>query len=409
MKKYISFAFFVVVLYLWLFYPSFWIFRERLAISNVICFVCILICVYKPKIYKDFFSIFQKEFRISLGFLILSLFLTILDFQTRILTAHVLLLVNLFSVVPVLLYFAKKHGFGTESDIVKALLIVSCIGAIFSVWCIVDPEFNEYIKFSVIKYERDSFLYYTDFRGFGFASGLTSTYGYLMGFIGALGCFYLKENLWYLFVLPFIFISILLNARTGVLIFVVGLCLSVLGRKNVIGASFIAIASILFFSYIDSFLSLFNLSDGTLKWLMDFQSQAEDVASSGSLRGSHTADALLGTMWVLPDDFFQWIIGRGYYLLRNEHGVHASDVGWINQLSYGGLLYVVPLLFFLYGIFRKVCKYKNLWFGLFFLSTIVIVNTKSSIFPSSVQFNALMMLYFIFAMNYYEKNKAITL
>lgn len=398
MKNTLAYILFIVVLYLWLFYPPFWIFRDRLAISNVISLVCLIVCIFNPKIYRDFRREFHKEFSFCLYFIILSLFLTLFDFQTRILTEHIIAVVSLFVVVPVLLYYAKKYDFGTESSIVKALLIVSCIGAFFSVWCIVDPEFNQYVKYSLIRYDKDSFLFETDYRGFGVASGLVSTYGYVMGFIGALGCFYLKENRWYLLALPFVFVSILLNARTGLIIMISGIFLSFLGRKNIMGSLILAFAVLLFVTYIDSFLSLFNLSEGTMKWILDFRGQAEDVAAAGSVLESSQTETLLKTMWVLPDDPIQWIVGRGYYLLRNEHGIKASDVGWINQLSYGGLIYLIPLLVFFLSIFRNVCKNKNLWYGLFFLSTIIIVNTKSSIFPSSVQLNVLMMMCFVFAM-----------
>ena len=395
MKNKTAYIFFIIVLYFWLFYPPFWIFRDRLIISNVICLVCILLCMTKPRIYRDFYYRFKKEFMYCGGLLFLSFFLTFFDFQTKVLTQHLLMFVNLFAVIPVLFYYAKKNDFGTESQIVRALLIVSCIGAFFSVMCIINPEFNQYVKYSLIKYDEDNFLFDLDYRGFGIASGLTSTYGYVMGFIGALGVFYIKENRWYLFALPFVFISVLLNARTGIIVMLMGIVLSFLRGRNFIGTAAVAVAAVLFASYFDTFLAMLNVNDEAIKWVMDFQEQAEEAASSGNIRDARQANMLLGEMWVLPDDLLQWITGRGYYLFRNEHGVRASDVGWINELAYGGLIYLIPLLLLFYWIYRNVRHSKSLWYGLFFLMTIIVVNTKSTIFPSSVMFYTLMMMYFV--------------
>ena len=399
MKKSILYLVFIIILYLWLFYPPFWIFRERLAISNVICLICIFVCIIKPRIFKDFYHRFHKEFNFCTLFVVLSFILTFLDFQTRILTEHIIVIINLFVVVPVMLHYANRFGFGDESSIVRAILLVSCLGAFFSVLCIMDPNFNQYVKYELIRYDKDSYLYETEYRGFGIATGLVSAYGYVMGFIGALGCFYLKENRWYLFAIPFVFISVLLNARTGIVIMLSGMIMAVMRKGNFKSSIVLALCVILLAYNIESFLSMFNLSDGSLKWLMDFRSEAEDVASSSSILGSGTADTLLGDMWILPEDLPQWIIGRGYYLLRNEHGVKASDVGWINQLSYGGLMYVIPLIIYLLSIIRNLIKNKSLQFGIFCFLSFIIVNTKSSIFPSSVLFKLIMMLYFIYALN----------
>lgn len=390
----IAYNFFIIVLYLWLFYPPFSIFRERLSIGNIISFACVLICMLKPFVFKNFYHKFYKEFKYCIFFLFISLFLIILDFKTRIFTQHLLMIINLFAVIPVLLYYANKHGFATTSHIIRALLIVSCIGAFFTTLCVIDPAFNTYVKSSIIRYDRDSFLFENDFRGFGIASGLTSTYGYIMGFIGALGCFYYRENRWYLFALPFVLVSALLNARTGIIIFLFGFILSFLGRKKIIGSITMAILAIFFVGFFDSFLSYLNIDDSTKNWLLDFQTQTESVATSGNIMDSYQASTLLIDMWVIPDNPLSWMLGSGFYLFRNEHGIQASDVGWINELWYGGLLYLLPLLFLFYKIYKNFRKKRGLWFGLFILITIIIVNTKSTLFPSSVMFYLIMMIFF---------------
>lgn len=395
MKKIIPHIFFIVLLYLFFFNPQFWMFRGILGASNLFALAGIVLFMINPKPVMQCVRANHKVFNLMLFLLLFSFYSVVAEGTTRFLTQHFLYLVDCFLVIPQLIYYAKKNGFGSEDEIIRSVLVTVTVAAFISLLCIVSPDFNSYIKTDVIKYSQDNILFDMDYRGFGFAEELTGNYGFIMGFVAVLGAFYSSYNKWFLFVIPVVVIAALLNARTGVVITAIGVVIYFFfNRKQRFYGLLVAIMAIVLVANMNAILEMIGVSEESLKWLSYFQSDIEDTISTRNALESETANYLFNDKFILPSNFGTWIIGDGFYLFRNEHHLVATDVGWSNILNYGGLVYSIPYVYMMFVICQQIAKRKGWGLGSAVLITLLIVNTKTILFPSRTIFFIVMIMMF---------------
>lgn len=397
MKNVIRYILYLIVLYFFLFNPPMFMFRGLLQPANILLLLSFpLLVIYSGKI-KRYIRYYRKEFIFFLFLSFYVLFICLIGDDTKIITRHFLGLMHLFLVIPLLLIIAEKSGFGTNKDIVRALLIVGTIATFFSILCLVSPSFNQIVKNDIIQYSDEDFLAMLEFRGFGLADNLTGNYGFLLGVILALGFINLKDNKWFIPVIPFMFVAILVNARTGIIIALFGVLYKFFSNRNLALPLGIILFGWVVAANIETVLHLLNFSDETIKWITNTTTGIEEAFEAGDLSESGTLYALTNTMVVLPETLTEWIFGRGYDLFRNTQGIQASDVGWIRQLNIGGLIYLITMIvFILYSTRRLYVKSRLKDITLFFFTVIIIVNTKSIIYPLHSCFYTLMMIYFLY-------------
>lgn len=394
MKK-SAYIFFIIALYFFLFDPPIYGFTGRLAFSNLFVAVSMIAALSKPGIVKGFYRQNKKIFTCLFLLLIYTALRSILGGgDTGFITKHVLAVSGIFLVTPLFFYYAQKKGFCNEKNIIKAILIVGSIAAVLSMLCFFFPAINQYVKGQMIIYEESDILNTETYRGFGIAAYLTSNYGYIQGFIAALGCWYLKDNRWFLLFIPIIVFSALINARTGVLLSILGISLFLFSTSKSKYSILIGCISLfLFFNFKTILTSIGGINERTVDWIFSFGDEISNAFESGSVMGSSTADTLLGRMWIMPDNLLQWIFGRGFSLFRGGKGVGNSDVGWILQLNYGGLIYVSMLYSAIIIMIKKLYRSRNKSYMYLFIMTFMVINTKTSIYPHDTVFYLLFMIY----------------
>lgn len=380
-RTFLTNLFFVVLLYLLLFDPPFLFFRGLLSPSNlIILFSCIYVAL-RPFIIRN---VFRDYGRICWIFILLFVYVIVrsgVEGDTSFPAEHFLAVLSMFATAPFLIDYAKRKGF-ERKDIIKAILTTSAIGSVISLLCLLIPPFNAFIKYHVIQYSTEALLFDLNYRGFGFANQLTSTYGYIQGIVFSLGLFYIKENKWVALFLPFIFLSALLNARTGTLVAMIGFALYVFsfgkGRRS-IGSKLALIILLAGYLFVFRFI---NFSEDTSDWLSTFFNDITAVATERDITASRTTYLLFNRMWVLPETTMEWIFGKGYSIYTLGSKIRQnSDVGWIIQLNYGGLIYFVGLISGFWYIFKRIYKNKNKELFFFLLASFMIINTKCSIYP----------------------------
>ena len=116
----------------------------------------------------------------------------------------------------------------------------------------------------------------------------------------------------------------------------------------------------------------------------------------------------LSRMIIIPDRFLGFMLGTGKDIyLAND----SSDIGYILQLNYGGIIYVLFFFFIvlkLYKIIRKNNLPQNRWFNIVFIGTFLICNIKGNFFATHSGVRMLMLLFFVYvilnnATNYQER------
>lgn len=393
--KLLKYFIFILVIYLFLFDPPFFMFRGYLRFSNILLVIAFIYSLFNSSGIICLFRPMRKELLLFSVLLFFVFFRSGVEGDLTYINKTLMPYLNIFLVTPAMLHFAYKSGFGTEEQVIKVLLLVGTIATIITIACLLIPPFQDYVRNQILQLSEEDYIYNHDFRGYGIAAAHTSNYGFTLGFLSGLGCFYLKQNKWFLYCIPFIIIAGLVNCRTSIIIAAVIIIIFLVSGQRKLYAFFVGCLGIIIFSYFDTIILIFNLSDRTYDWLITFQQQMMSVAETGDLKASYAGSQLFDRMVIWPENVEQWILGRGYDIFKAQGGVGNSDNGWIRQLNYGGIVYLLIFYSIIIYIFRRL-KLCRQWSYLFvFLSVFVITNTKTTAFPSTQLFTLMMMVYYL--------------
>ena len=405
-KKLISYTLFIGFLYLFLFNPPYSVFRGLFGIGNFIVLASIIFAFAKPKVVKHFLHYFKKEYSILVILLVYVVLRTVIGGGDKAYIArHFLGFCDLFLVTPMILFFAKKIGIATEEQAVRAILLVSSFAAIISFLCLINPSLNDYVKNSLLQLSADDYIMVNDYRGFGYASLLTSDYGFLLGLVAGYGSLYLKNNKLFILCIPLLLFATIINARTGVVLAMAIIAVSTLAKRDFRYIFVIGALAIVLISYYDVFFEMIGVDARTSEWSMSVFKEVQDV-SQGNIQESYAANELFNNMIVFPPSFLEWIVGRGYSIVKGGSAGY-SDVGWILQLNYGGIIYISILYSFFFVMLRRLSAKRirtTFWVVLVY---ILLINTKSSIFPGYSSFYLLFMFYAMKLLPEYRENTTL--
>lgn len=202
----------------------------------------------------------------------------------------------------------------------------------------------------------------SNFRFFGFSSTLLDTFGYGMGLLAILTVYVsLKGNKKYLFFLPLILLSIILNSRTGLLIFSVGFFILIFFQKLNIKSLIITLFYLIIIGLLVKPTMNFvqKISPNTIIWIQKGFGNLFNFIS-GTERSTYEVSNVLFSknFWTIPTDALSIIFGTGHniYGIKNIIGFH-SDVGYINQFWINGVFGTIILSIF----FLRICyrAFKN--------------------------------------------------
>lgn len=404
--KIIPYTIFIVCLYFSVFNFPLGMLGLSTGTKNLLCLFLLYILVVHGKSYFKLLKVFKIEFFLLLLVLLYVLIRTGLGGDSSFIGKHVFGIIDTFFVPMALVLFAIKNDITTQSKFIRAILILGAIASIISITCLLYPPLQSYVKYTILNLQPDDFLYWTTYRGYGLAMSLTSSYAFIQGFIFVLGCFYAKENKWFLFFLPAVLLSVVLNARTGLIILMVGMIFFMISQRKRQGMYFLGLfVALVIIIYLPETLSSLGVSSDTINWISILFTDIENVTTTGDVQQSGTGSKLFGSMWILPETTYEWMIGMGYSLFRHQTEA-TSDNGWILQLNYGGIIYMFFLYLLALRMLSMLYKSGRKSFSLYILFICLIVNTKSSLFPNNEVFRLLMIIYmYLMLINKKNSNK----
>lgn len=306
--------------------------------------------------------------------------------------SHLVWFLECFIIPIFLLTFFKDifEKYSWESLVV----IAGTIAAFITIFLINNPEINLWMRGSVIVDSLDTTGKEWSFRGYTFAESSAFGYGVIQGIFFAICLFSLKKsNLYFIPLIPLL-TSILFNARVGFVVVIISLILMLVYKrikiKGLIATGVLIFITVLFYNN----SAFINENKTTIEWGMTFFDETFSFLSAGDTSNS-TFGALAGTMLFFPKTFFGLIFGEGRTVFAQQS--MDSDIGYVNQIFTGGLIYIGIMLFFLWYMYKRNLKYATdkLYPILFFL-TIITVNFKGSVFFMSHSFFRLFILYYIY-------------
>lgn len=389
-KSYINSLFFFIVLYFYLYSP--YLQSIQMGIGKIIVFFTFIYFFINYKALKYF-----RLFKLELLFVLFLVFYTFLisfwgDGSADIFPyLHFQFIIDCIF-VPVFLYnfFNKKINF---SQLNRHLVLIGTIASLITIYLVINPVFNIYLRENIIIDDldggtvQDSLKY---IRGFTFAESSTFGFGITQGIIFGLALNETKTNKFFFLPLLLLLISIFFNARVG---FVVILISFVLLYKR-IKLSFIFYSFLLLlacFSYL-KYSDFAEENSQTIEWATDFFIESFDFVS-GKKNTDSTYGALTGRMFFLPEDPLSILFGEGKTVMGRDIG---SDVGYVNQIFMGGLLYLfllILVLFFFYYNFQRLIK--NSFIGVYFIIILLVINYKGAALFTSHSFLRLFLLIYV--------------
>lgn len=271
-----------------------------------------------------------------------------------------------------------------NSNLMFYILVTAMIASIITIILIYTPQLN-----LIIRSLANSSMVNDLRRSYGFSQFLLFTYPILMGVLISY-VILCKGLLNYFIVIPMLF-AIAFNARIGFFPIIFAICLILLFRRKYNVGKYKQVLYLSIISVFVYFIATYLLRDfeSTFIWIQEGMNETVDL-TGGKKTG--TFGLLLDEMIILPESFAEVVFGTGHSLYRKSIG--NSDIGYINQIWFGGVIHLLLLS----NIYYKACKVLKgkvysifLWVIIFAL---LISNLKGGGFYSTELTRFVMLLMF---------------
>ena len=146
-----------------------------------------------------------------------------------------------------------------------------------------------------------------------------------------------------------------------------------------------------------------------VEWVSSFFYEIAGLFNRNS-DNSGSLSILLNDSLIFPTTGLGWLWGHGINLYFPPPGLHNSDIGFITQLYYGGLLLSILLFsLILYMSSRLILKFGLFnWVTIFFIFSYLIINFKSSFFASTPGSRFIFFIYILFIVRKYKYQQITT-
>ena len=348
--------------------------------------------------HRQHFHLFHKKFSNEFTLIYLIIFYSILRAALGgDLSIAFNNLMGLMSLIIVPFYFVgsgKKIGVVCVEGLTKYVLIATSLAFASSILALLIPSVDDYIRNVFIQYREGELGNELKYRGFGLGSNMTSFFSFCIGMVVVFSFIYGKKEYWFKWLIPFALIACVVNARTGVIVALVGILLYFVFSRNTKGFIVASVVGILGYIYIFDILGLF-LGGDTIEWVGVFLDQMEEMASGDTSEGG--LDYFTQDMAISPDSVLGWIFGEGVSTfggisIRGKY--YFSDMGFVNQLFFGGIIYCSMLYILILMIFIKLIKMHQRPFAYFMLAAFLIINFKGSFLFATPGFTLVLLFYY---------------
>lgn len=389
--------------------------------------------IYNSAILALFISIFIIFFSKKLRFKILQLI------KSRYIIRIFALLILLFSVSTLIPIFHNTYDFTTlkglfgifvtlmitffvyvsisnrlnnKTDILKYIIIVFFIQSLIQVLALMSPSFLSMIQYfqpqNAIEIAGSD--YYQGLRGLSLSTeqffGLSGAYGLIIILYVKFMLDERRITTLNLIILLILLTSAFFVGRTVVIGLLFAILYFILYQGNANKLKFIYKISmiIIIFSFI-----IFNLLTSELQSLIIDVILPQVFDSSSSSKANNSLSRLYEMLSISIDEM-TYIIGDGYYMKDGHYYMH-TDSGYLRQLLYGGIFFI--LLNFIYQI--SYFSYGKLYFiskrekNNFFLFSFIIflylsvLHIKGEVIGSGKMLMIILMLYGINVIHFYKK------
>lgn len=254
----------------------------------------------------------------------------------------------------------------TRHELIKFFIYAGLIQFAIAMFALVNPAFREWTIKMMTK-ETNAGLMSTPWllerRFYGLSNNLLDLFGFGMGIIAAMTLFYAsaEDKKKFLLATPLLLVVSVLNSRTGILIFAIGLIVWFIG---LIVLKKIKITKIILYSVSAILVTILGIqlishfSPHTLDWIQkDFKSFIDPNATDGT-----ATEIYSDNFWALPEGY-QVLVGSGhnasaYSSYRVEDQVH-TDNGYVNEIWKVGIIGLIVYMLLNFFIIKQSYVNEN--------------------------------------------------
>lgn len=273
-------------------------------------------------------------------------------------------------------------------SLIKTLLTISLVAAGVSIFLFLNPSINNFVLGGIIEKPIENY-FDTWHRCFGIAEGLTNSYGIIQAIFASICLLKGISSPKYYLLVPILTLSVVINARTGIipisitLLYVI--CKSSFFSKLVFFIFFSLVVSIvinILDEYGDSFASV-------TEFVSSFFVSTYDFVILGNADSDYYS--VLESFIHFPNSALGIIFGEGSSMFHNRD--MNTDIGYINQIYTGGIVFLSCLILIQLKIYKKIYfRYNRHFLVLLLFITAFIINFKGITFCTSEGFSRLVML-----------------
>lgn len=306
------------------------------------------------------------------------------------------LLIEVFGIPYVIISVYFKKGL-SRKKIVDVLLWIAIIQSYIAILMIFVPSVKSFVTTSILRFDtanKLSFQSLLDERVFGIGSE------YLFGlpiFQAMMACVYInvtkEKRFFFLFNLLCLIGSAIFCARSSLFVFLCYFLYYFVNR---------------FKTHVVSSILMMGLISGIVYSIYIYLINIEGIiaiehfnrAFNGQYQGY---DSLFDTMLFFPTDLLTWLFGNGSYVFFDKK--RASDLGYVNDIFYGGVFYLSLEILAMYYLYKEAQKANYLYsvLPLLFLSLLVL-NYKGSVYSAKDYMKGIMLLYYTVVLKYQTKD-----
>lgn len=324
-----------------------------------------------PFISKKGIREIKRDYAIILSLILIVLFdffVALRGGDSKFINSFINIIEMVFVPIGIGLYYNSSFP---RRDILKDLVLLCSIAASITVFLAMNPEIAYAVR--LVFNSQTEHMEEATRRMYGISQFLLFTYSVLMGYVAGYCLFF--KGIWKILSL-LIILGVVFNARIGFVPFVIVFLLKAFSLKNLKQNLLMVLLLLIIVPLALNWLSA-SFPD-TFDWLAEGFEESKGL-TKGEKSGTF---AELGDMLVFPSTLGEWIWGSGKNIFRAQS--HNTDIGYLLQLNYGGIIYILLLFYTFFCIIKKVSKTVNdKKMVLAIVLTLLIVNYKGDILSSN--------------------------
>ncbi|MGH2097440.1 hypothetical protein ACRCJR_06065 [Aerococcus urinaeequi] len=284
-------------------------------------------------------------------------------------------------------------------QVLNIFLITGSIQGFISIVSLLFPNIQSLIIERIVSLGYSSvWLKITDHRLFGYSDSLTFSMPIVQSFLAIVSFYmYLRFDRKYILFTPLLVLSAIINARTSIVIIVIGFLLIIFEFKNVFKNNFLKSIFSLFLItgifYVVSIL-LSRIFPEIYQWAAEGLELIFRFLKGDNSEGyfSYITDP---KVYRLPEDIIGKLFGRGHRIM--EISSINSDVGFINDTWLGGFIYVVIIytitMNLLINIKKNINEFLSSFIVKFLVLTLFVSNFKGTIIGLNGIYSLIILLF----------------